>query len=167
VENPVRAGLKKKKPAPQARALALVPAVPAGREDRSVPSRAAETRKMRHFAGMMAVLLPAFATLLPWVLGRPLRIWPLVVSAIFLTVGAIAPRTLIRPFAWWMKLGHVLGYVNSRIILGILFFLVMTPIGLVRRRFGDPMNRAWDPQADTYRQPRSAPDLIQRMETPY
>ena len=57
----------------------------------------------------------------------------------------------------WMRLAHVLGYVNSRILLSAIYFLVMTPYGLVLRVLGrDTMNRReasrksyWIPKSKT------------------
>jgi hypothetical protein len=56
--------------------------------------------------------------------------------------GLIFPRLLTVPRKFWMKLAEVLSYVSSRIILGVVFFLVLTPIGLVKRAMGwDPLQR--------------------------
>src|SRR5919205_3231201 len=57
-------------------------------------------------------------------------------------LGAALPRVLLVPRKFWMKLAEALSYVSSRIILGIIFFLVLTPIGLVKRAMGwDPLQR--------------------------
>ncbi len=51
-----------------------------------------------------------------------------------------------------MWVGHVMGWVNTRIILGILFYGVVTPMGLIMKLTGrDPMRSAFDPDAQTYR----------------
>ena len=56
--------------------------------------------------------------------------------------GVFAPRLLVIPRKFWMKLAEVMAYVSSRIILAIVFFLVLTPIGLVKRAMGwDPLQR--------------------------
>jgi hypothetical protein len=56
-----------------------------------------------------------------------------------------------------MKLGYALGWINTRIILGAIFFGVVTPIGLIRRVLRkDNMGRSTRPDLDSYRQPRSA-----------
>jgi hypothetical protein len=55
-----------------------------------------------------------------------------------------------------MALGAVLGWVNTRVILGLIFFGLITPMGLAFRLAGrDPMQRAFDPKATTYRVPRT------------
>ena len=63
------------------------------------------------------------------------------IAALLLLVAAIAPAA--RFFhKWWMTLAGVLGYVNSRIILSVLFFVIMMPVGFVMRLTGhDPLTR--------------------------
>jgi len=51
-----------------------------------------------------------------------------------------------------MKVGHVLGSINTRIILGIIYYLLITPMGLVMRLMGkDSMHRSFAQDTDTYR----------------
>ena len=57
---------------------------------------------------------------------------------ILLTIGA--PQRLSYPTQLWEKLGHRLETINSYLILGVLFFLILTPLGVIARRFGyDPL----------------------------
>ena len=59
-----------------------------------------------------------------------------------LLVCATIPAAAKWFHKWWMTLAGILGYVNSRIILGALFYLLMTPVGLVLRLVGhDPLER--------------------------
>jgi len=81
-------------------------------------------------------------------------------GSILVLCGLLFPRVLIVPRCLWMKLAEAMAYVSSRIILAIIFFLVMTPIGLVKRATGwDPLQRRsatgdsfWQPYPD--RDPR-------------
>jgi hypothetical protein len=66
-------------------------------------------------------------------------------------IGMIAPRWLAPVYRVWVKFGNVLGHVNSRILLGAIFFLVLTPFALIRRIFNpDPLKLKWDKNANTY-----------------
>jgi len=131
-------------------------------------SASVRARQMRSFGLTMAALVPLFASVLPWALGKGWSWWPCLVAAVFATLSAVAPSLLWIPYRGWMRLGHGLGFVNSRIFLGIIFYLVVTPLGLLRRVFSaDPMNRRWDPRVESYRQTRSADNFVQRMEAPY
>ena len=65
-----------------------------------------------------------------WSLGAPLVL-----------LGAVAPA-LLRPVERaWMAMAEVLGRINTRIILTALYFLVVTPVGWLRRRSEDPLDR--------------------------
>jgi hypothetical protein len=77
-------------------------------------------------------------------------------------LGAFAPRLLVIPRKGWMKLAEAMAYVSSRIILAIVFFLVLTPIGLIKRAMGwDPLQRRaksrdsfWQPYPERQKDPR-------------
>jgi hypothetical protein len=91
------------------------------------------------------------------------RWWSVILGACLLVPAAVFPSILFWPYKGWMKLGHVLGWVNTRIILGLVFYIVVTPIGMIRRWLGkDPMGRRLRPELDSYRvtrKPRSASHL--------
>jgi hypothetical protein len=69
------------------------------------------------------------------------------------------PSSLTQVYRLWMIVGEVLGWLNTRIILGVLFYALFTPIGLYMRLRGkDPMRRTLAPEVESYRvirQPRS------------
>ena len=79
------------------------------------------------------------------------RLWAVALFVALVLPALVAPRTLAPAYRVWMKLAEVLAWVNTRIVLGVVFFGVVTPIGLVMRLTGrDPMRRTFD-QAETYR----------------
>lgn len=98
--------------------------------------------------------------------GEPPRIWAAGIGGLFGMVGLVMPSVLKHPYRAWMMVGHALGWVNTRIILGILYYGVVVPMGLVMKVMGrDPMHRAIVPGVDTYRvvrEPR-APSHMRNM----
>ena len=65
-----------------------------------------------------------------------------ITGAALVLFGLIVPRVLVAPRRLWMKLAEALAFVSSRVILALIFFLVLTPIGLVKRAIGwDPLQR--------------------------
>ena len=88
------------------------------------------------------------------------RIWAVVPGSLLAIAGLVVPSLLKQVYQGWMRVGHVMGWVNTRIILGVLFYGVVTPMGLVMKVTGrDPMRRGYEPDAQTYRvirQPRPA-----------
>ena len=91
------------------------------------------------------------------------RWWSLIVSVVLILPALIYPTSLFRIHKSWMFVGHFLGWINTRIILGIVFFAIVTPIGIVRRLLGkDPMGRKLRTDLDSYRvirEPRQASHL--------
>ena len=76
-------------------------------------------------------------------------------GATLLLLGIILPRALVWPNRIWMALAEVLSFISTRIILGVVYFLVLTPIGFFKRLSGwDPLNRRAQP-GETYWRPYS------------
>ena len=84
-------------------------------------------------------------------------------------LGAAAPRLLSIPYRLWMSLALVLGFTITRLLLTAVFFLLITPVGLLMRLAGrDPMRRKLDPEAPTYWIPRvDESDPKERLEKLY
>ncbi len=88
--------------------------------------------------------------------GEPLRLWAIGIGGLLIAFGGILPQ-LLRPIhKGWMWVGHILGWINTRILLGIVFYALVTPIGIVFRLMGkDTMRRAFAESSTTYRVVRS------------
>jgi hypothetical protein len=108
-----------------------------------------------------------FGLFLPWYWEKAFALWPFILGGILAVFALLLPKLLRYVYIPWMKLGHILGWVNTRIILGIIFFVLITPIGLVMRRFGyNAMARGYDPTLKSYRRV-SEQRPIQHMEKPF
>lgn len=84
--------------------------------------------------------------------GEPFRLWAIVLGSLLIILGLIVPQTLRQVHRGWMQIGHVLGLINTKIILGIIYYGLITPMGLVMRLMGkDLMGRALAKEATTYR----------------
>jgi Saxitoxin biosynthesis operon protein SxtJ len=87
------------------------------------------------------------------------RLWALALAALLILPALLFPRSLKPLYRGWMALGEALGWINTRIILGLVFYGLITPMGVTMRFLmgKDPMHRGFDPNASTYRvlrQPR-------------
>ncbi|HUG35791.1 MAG TPA: SxtJ family membrane protein [Candidatus Limnocylindrales bacterium] len=83
--------------------------------------------------------------------GGPARPWALAVAAVFLGLAVLYPRALAPLNRLWMRLGMLLQRVTSPIVLGLLFYGTITPIGLLMRMLGKtPLRLAPEPGARTY-----------------
>ena len=83
--------------------------------------------------GIVFFIVFLLIALYPLLKGNDLRIWSLVISFIFLALGLINSKILTPLNRLWFKFGLVLGKFISPLIMGIIFFLVVTPIGIIMR----------------------------------
>ena len=87
---------------------------------------------------------------------REAHLWAVCVATPLILLALLFPRFLAPVHKVWMRIGHVLGWINTRIILGFAFYLVFLPMGLVMRLLGkDPMNRQFLEEAESYRVART------------
>jgi Saxitoxin biosynthesis operon protein SxtJ len=95
------------------------------------------------------------------------RTWAMVLFAVLVLPALVAPPILAPAYRAWMKLAEVLAWINTRILLGAVFYGVVTPIGLVMRLLGrDPMHRQLDRQGESYRVgrvPRPATHMLRQF----
>jgi hypothetical protein len=88
--------------------------------------------------------------------GEPLRLWAIGIGGLLIACGGALPSVLAPIHKGWMWVGHILGWINTRILLGIVFYALLTPIGLVFRLMGkDTMRQAFAESSTTYRVVRS------------
>lgn len=84
--------------------------------------------------------------------GEPMRLWGIGIGGVLVLLGGILPRALAPVHKGWMWIGHILGWINTRILLGIVFYGLVTPIGLIFRMMGkDTMRQAFSESSSTYR----------------
>ena len=112
-------------------------------------------KQLREFGLLIGFGFPILiGWILPSLFGHEFRAWTLWVGIPGLILGLISPRLLHYPYKGWMVLGHALGWVNSHIILGLVFFVVLQPIAYTMRVTGyDPLRRRRKGEA-TYRETR-------------
>ena len=89
--------------------------------------------------------------LAPLVRGRAVRWWSLLAGAAFLISGLLYPRILGPLNRLWLKFGLVLHAIVSPVVMGLLFYSTVTPIGILFRWLGkDPLRLRLDRSIDTY-----------------
>jgi uncharacterized membrane protein len=109
--------------------------------------------------GMFAGL---FGLLLPWLFSFDFPLWPWIVAGILWGLALLIPNSLKRIYQGWMYFALVIGWINTRLLLAIVFFLIITPIGLFMRLFGKNPVKNKPSQSTSYRNlmlPRSPKHL--------
>ena len=90
--------------------------------------------ELKEFGLLMAWAFPLFIGIIaPWILGKGIQWWSLWVSLFFISFAFLAPKVIYLPYNAWMFIGGIIGFINTRIILGLTFYLLIFPIGLILR----------------------------------
>jgi Saxitoxin biosynthesis operon protein SxtJ len=99
-------------------------------------------RELRKFGLTVGPALLALGAISAWRghVIAPRVLW--ILGILLLVPGLVAPMILGPVYHAWMAFAEVLGTFNTRLILGLLFYLVFTPVGFVMRLFRDPMTRS-------------------------
>ena len=110
-----------------------------------------EPTSLRKFGLLMGGIF-ALIGLSPLLLGETLpRIWAVGLAMIVIGPALVWPRILAPLYRVWMQLAYALGWINTRIILSLVFYGLVTPLGLLGRGRTDSLRLQFDSQADSYR----------------
>lgn len=100
--------------------------------------------------------------------GEAPRWWSLALAAAILAIVLIRPGLLAHPNRWWARFGMLLGKVVSPIVLGVLYYFTVVPVGFLMRIAGkDPLRLRFEPKDGTYwikrEPPGPEPDSLKRQ----
>lgn len=86
---------------------------------------------LKSFAITMSIAFPVvFMLLLPWVFTAAIPTWPLYISIMLSGLYIFAPQILYYPYIVWMIVASILGFINTRLILALAYYLLIVPTGL-------------------------------------
>jgi hypothetical protein len=126
---------------------------------------AGELRNFGLLTGGLAAAI--FGLLFPWMHHRSAPLWPWVVCGVLSIAALTAPRALKHLFRAWTALGWALGWINSKVIMTIVFYILIFPLGATMRLAGrDRMARSFDPDSCSYRVLKR-PQSRESMDRPY
>jgi hypothetical protein len=93
-----------------------------------------------------------FGLLLPWLFDKDYLWWPWCVALVLWLFAYVYPLALRPVSKVWLTVGHWLGWFNTRVILGLMYYTVFFITGLAMRLMGkDPMARKLDSSTESYR----------------
>jgi len=114
-----------------------------------------------------AIVCFLFGLILPYLFGHTWPQWPWILAAVLVVWALALPATLQPVYKAWMTIGVLLGWINTRIILGIMFFIIFAPIAMVLKVIGkDAMARRTNMPIASYRVICSKPEH-NHFERPY
>ena len=101
--------------------------------------------------GILFFIVFSIISIWPILSGGELRLWSFIVAIIFLIMGITKSRFLTPFNRAWIKFGELLGVIISPLIMGLVYFLVVLPIGILMRAFGkDLLSLKFNKNIKTY-----------------
>lgn len=129
----------------------------------TINTSSSELRKFGVVFGIMLVLL--FCGFFPWLLNYNIPWWPIYIGGPFAVVGLTFPVALKYPYIGWMKFALVLNWINTRILLGLVYYVMIFPMSMiVRLGKKDLLMLKLNPDSETYRVIKANKH---NMENPY
>ena len=116
-------------------------------EIKNIKSKKSDIRKFGITIGIILMIIAGF---LFWKEKESYQIF-LTVGTILFVLGILVPAVL-KPIYWiWMIFATILGWMMTRVILSLLFYIIITPIGLIPRFFGKQfLELKWDKSIESY-----------------
>ena len=115
-------------------------------------SKIHDLKQLRNF-GLIWSLIFTIIAFYPLLKGQSLRMIPLYIALFFFTISAAYPQIYKITYFYqgWIKFGNVIGKINSKIIIFLLFYGIFTPVSLVLRVLGkDLLNKKIDKSKKSY-----------------
>ncbi|HAC63557.1 MAG TPA: sxtJ [Cyanothece sp. UBA12306] len=127
-----------------------------------------DQKGLRNFGLLTGIIIAVlFGLILPLIWGHGLSLIPWIIGCILSGLALIMPKSLEPIYYGWTRVGQVLSWINSRIILGLIFFLMLTPMALIMRLAKrDTMQRHFEFALETYRVSSKIRNKVS-MENPY
>ena len=108
--------------------------------------------------GLIFAVVFLLVSLWPAISGGAVRWWAAAIAILFLVTAIARPKLLSGLNRLWTLLGAILHRIANPILMGTIFFLVVTPIGLIMRLLGKrPLDLKFDPDAESYWKKREPP----------
>ena len=127
-----------------------------------------DKKRLREFGLMTGAFIALlFGLLLPLLWGHDLPLIPWIIAGSLAFLSLFIPQSLAPIYQGWMKVAQVLAWVNNRLILGIIFLIIVTPMALIMKIIKrDPLKRKFEFSAGTYRISSQIKNKLS-MEKPY
>jgi uncharacterized membrane protein len=108
-----------------------------------------------------------FGIFFPWLFEAGFVRWPWILCGLLIVMGLLTPMALGPVYHWWMRFGLMMSRFTSPLIMGLVFFLVITPVAIFMKLLGkDAMRRKLAKDESTYRI-ESIKTARERIERPY
>ena len=126
-------------------------------------------KQLRDYGFIMGIAVAGIFGLYPWIfLKKVFVVWPWYVLGGFWLMSIIYPKLLAPIYAVWMKVGHILGKINSTIILSLCYFVLFVPLAVIFRLMKRDRLHRWNLKSQqSYRKSRAGVSDSKQMEQPF
>ena len=91
-------------------------------------------KELREFGILIGIVFPLIiGWVIPFLYGHSFKSWTFIISIPSLLLAILSPRILFYPYKAWIKIGNFLGFINSHLILSIVYIFVLIPIATVMK----------------------------------
>lgn len=97
------------------------------------------------------LFIALFGLLFPWLFNVNTPVWPFNLAGVLWILALLIPNVLKPIYTVWMSFALVLGWINTRIILALVFYIVITPTGLIMLLFGKTFSQNKPKKLKTFR----------------
>ena len=128
-----------------------------------------DTKPLREFGlGLAALIVLLFGLAIPWLADRPLPVWPWWLGGGLAALALVWPRAIHPLYTAWVPVARVLGWLNTVVLLGLVFFVLVLPFGIYARLARKlHYEVGFDPDADTYKVRRETEGSVTDLRKPY
>ncbi len=117
----------------------------------------ASPRELRRFGLLLGSLFLVFGDGIPFLKHQVFPLWPAALAIVLGSLSFVYPAALYQVQKFWSAAGHILGLVNSRIVLFLIYYFILVPLAMLLRLFRpDTMARRFEFEKKTYRIDRAA-----------
>ena len=109
-----------------------------------------DKKELRNFAITICAALSIIGGIVLWQKGDAGFVF-IAVGLLFIVLGLISPKLLTPIYKVWMAFSHIMGFIMNHLILALMYYIVFTPIGLIRRMIKkDPLHISLNQAKETY-----------------
>lgn len=142
---------------------------PGKRSSSLIKVEKANSKQLRDYGLIMGAAVAVLFSLYPWlILKKGFTVWPWYIVSTFWALSIVCPKILGPLYVVWMKLGNILGKINSTILLTLCFWVLFVPVALIfRLSKRDRLHRFNLLKQKSFRQFRENPKQVSQMELPF
>lgn len=122
-------------------------------------------KDLRNFGLILALILGVLFVIIPYIRHKSPSMIAVTIVVILVIWALALPTSMKHLYKLWMTIGELLGWINTRIILGVVFILLFLPISIILKLMGkDPLHRLIEKKAVSYRvaSTQTSPNQIER-----